>query len=75
MKSTVKLIGFIIPFGLCIAIAVLSILSATGLINYDGNDVWAAFFRNVGYSIFAGVIVIAIIELYKTIENTANRDH
>ena len=73
MKSVVKLIGLIIVFGLVIGFAVLSVLFATGLIEYESNDVWGNFFSNVGYSIFAGIIVIALIELYRNIENTAKR--
>ena len=73
MKSVVKLIGLTASFGLVVGLAVLSVLFATGLIDYEGNDVWGNFFRNVGYSIFAGIIVIAIIELYRNIENAAKR--
>ncbi len=75
MIRVVRLIGLTVSFGFVISIAVLSVLFATGLINYDGNVVWVNFFKNVGYSIFAGIIVVAIIELYKNIENTAKRDH
>ena len=71
MNRVVKLIGLTASFGLVVGFAVLSVLFATGLIEYAGNDVWGNFFRNVGYSIFAGIIVIAIIELYRNIENVA----
>ncbi len=74
MKRAVRLIGLTISFGFVISIAVLSVLFATGLIKYDANVVWVTFFRNVGYSIFAGIIVIAIIELYKNIETAVRRD-
>ena len=73
MKSAVKLIGLIISFGFVIGIAVVSVLFATDLIKYDANVVWVTFFKNVGYSIFAGIIVIAIIELYKNIETAVRR--
>lgn len=74
MKSVVKLIGLTISFGFVIGIAVVSVLFATGLTKYNANVVWVAFFKNVGYSIFAGIIVIAMIELYKTIETVVRRD-
>ena len=74
MKRVLRLIGLTVSFGFVISIAALSVLFATGLINYDGNVVWVDFFKNVGYSIFAGIIVVAIIELYKNIEDTAKRD-
>lgn len=74
MKRVLRLIGLTVSFGFVISIAALSVLFATGLINYDGNVVWVDFFKNVGYSIFAGIIVVAIIELHKNIENTAKRD-
>ncbi|MDE2788552.1 MAG: hypothetical protein OXL37_18110 [Chloroflexota bacterium] len=74
MKRVVRLIGLAVSFGFVISIAALSVLFATGLINYDGNVVWVDFFKNVAYSIFAGIIVVAIIELYKNIENTAKRN-
>ncbi len=73
MKRAVRLIGLIISFGFVIGIAVVSVLFATGLIKYDANVVWVTFFTNVGYSIFAGIIVIAIIELYKNIETAVRR--
>ncbi len=75
MRRVVRLIGLTVSFGFVISIAALSVLFATGLINYDGNVVWVDFFKNVGYSIFAGIIVVAIIELYKNIENTAKSDN
>ena len=74
MKRAVRLIGLTVSFGFVIGIAVVSVLFATGLIKYDANVVWATFFRNVGYSIFAGIIVIAMIELYKNIETAVRRD-
>ena len=74
MKRAVRLIGLTVSFGFVIGIAVVSVLFATGLIKYDANVVWVTFFRNVGYSIFAGIIVIAMIELYKNIETAVRRD-
>ena len=74
MKRAVRLIGLTVSFEFVIGIAVVSVLFATGLIKYDANVVWVTFFRNVGYSIFAGIIVIAMIELYKNIETAFRRD-
>ena len=74
MKRAVRLIGLTVSFGFVIGIAVVSVLFATGLIKYDASVIWVTFFRNVGYSIFAGIIVIAIIELYKNIETAVRRD-
>ena len=75
MRRAVRLIGLTISFGFVTGIAVVSVLFATGLIKYDANVVWVTFFTNVGYSIFAGIIVIAIIELYKNIETAVGRDN
>ncbi len=74
MRRAVRLIGLTISFGFVIGIAVVSVLFATDLIRHDANVVWVTFFRNVGYSIFAGIIVIAMIELYKNIETAVRRD-
>ena len=74
MKRSAKLVSLIIPFGIVSGIAVVSILFAMGLIEYDGKAVWATFFRNVGYSIFAGAIVIAFLELYRHIASVAQKN-
>ena len=74
MKRTARLVSLVILFGIVSGIAAVSILFAMGLIEYAGNAVWAAFFRNVGYSVFAGVIVIAFLELYRHIANVAQKE-
>ena len=68
MKRTVILSVLVVAFALVIGIAVASILFAIGVITYDDETAWLAFLENVGYSVFAGIIVVLIIELYKYIE-------
>ena len=68
MKRTVILSALAVAFALVIGIAIASILFAVGLITYDDDTEWLAFLKNVGYSVFAGIIVVLIIELYKYIE-------
>ena len=68
MKRTVILSALAAAFALVIGIAIASILFAVGLITYDDDTEWLAFLKNVGYSVFAGIIVVLIIELYKYIE-------
>ena len=68
MKRTVILSVLVVAFALVIGIAVASILFAIGVITYDDETAWLAFLKNVGYSVFAGIIVVLIIELYKYIE-------
>ncbi len=68
MKRTLILLALAVAFALVITIAVVSVLFAVGLITYDDDTAWLAFLKNVGYSVFAGIVVVLIIELYKYIE-------
>ena len=68
MKRMFILSALAVAFALVIGVAVVSILFAIGLITYDDDTAWLAFLKNVGYSVFAGIIVVLIIELYKYIE-------
>ena len=74
MKRALILSLLAIAFAFVIGVAVVSVLFAVGLIGYDDETAWLAFLKNVGYSVFAGIIVVLIIELYKYIEKVRDGD-
>ena len=74
MKRALILSALAIAFAFVIGVAVISVLFAIGLISYDDDTAWLAFLKNVGYSVFAGIIVVLIIELYKYIEKVRDGD-
>ena len=72
MKSLITRIKIAIAtaaFATLLSIAVVSVVTALGLINPNIPAPLFTFLSNVGYSVFAGGVIILLVELPKVISD------
>ena len=73
-RTNIKLAALAVTLGIAWGIAIMSVLIAMGMINPDASLRLVNFLKNVGYGIFAGGVIICLVELGKTIVNIVKGD-